>query len=334
MFLDGIDHVQLAMPQGGEHHARRFYDGVLGVPEVAKPAELAVRGGCWFERGTLRVHLGVEEPFRPARKAHPAFAVLDLDRCCSRLEAAGVEMDRQDGPLGQQVYLHDPFGNRLELTGSRPAAGFGERAGMIVDLARRTGGEELADVIGFALELDRLRTVERRSFVGGGLRRENTAEHSWHVSVLGLVLASMADEPVDAARVSTMLALHDVVEIDAGDTALYDEVGRRDKAERERAAADRLYGLLPAGLGTALRALWDEYEAAETADARFAHSVDRLAPLLLNVLAGGLTWRREEVGAERVRTMNATVAAASAPLGELVDALIDTSVRDGLLDEP
>jgi catechol 2,3-dioxygenase-like lactoylglutathione lyase family enzyme len=114
--LVGLDHVQLAMPPGGEDTAEAFYSGVLGLPRVPKPEVLAGRGGCWFERGGLRVHLGVEEGFRPARKAHPAIAVRDLDGLVARLRAAGVEVRPGDGVPGmRQAYVDDPFGNRIEL---------------------------------------------------------------------------------------------------------------------------------------------------------------------------------------------------------------------------
>lgn len=111
-----IDHVQLAMPRGGEDRAREFYSGLLGIPEVPKPEALAKRGGCWFERGDLKVHLGVEAEFRAARKAHPAFLVRGLGELVERLRAAGAEVI-DDGllPGHERVYVTDPFGNRLEL---------------------------------------------------------------------------------------------------------------------------------------------------------------------------------------------------------------------------
>jgi len=111
-----IDHVQLAMPEGREDAARHFYQDLLGIPEVPKPPDLAARGGVWFERGDLKVHLGVDRQFVPARKAHPAFIVADLRALMSRLAAAGVAL-RDDEPLDGylRVYVDDPFGNRLEL---------------------------------------------------------------------------------------------------------------------------------------------------------------------------------------------------------------------------
>jgi catechol 2,3-dioxygenase-like lactoylglutathione lyase family enzyme len=120
--VERIDHVQLAMPPGREADARRFYSGLLGIPEVPKPPELAARGGCWFEDGVLKVHIGVEADFRPARKAHPALLVRDLASLVATLRAAGVEIvddDRLEGH--ERVYAYDPFGNRLELL--EPLAG-------------------------------------------------------------------------------------------------------------------------------------------------------------------------------------------------------------------
>ena len=116
MSLTAIHHVQLAMPPGGEDAATTFYEGVLGLPRVPKPAPLAARGGCWFEAGTVRVHLGVEADFRPARKAHPALLTDDLAELRARCDAAGHPTRAGDGVPGfDQAYVDDPFGNRIEL---------------------------------------------------------------------------------------------------------------------------------------------------------------------------------------------------------------------------
>ena len=116
MQITAIDHIQLAMPRGRESDARAFYEGVLGIPEAQKPPNLAVRGGCWFARGSLKVHLGVEADFHPARKAHPAFLVEDLPSLVAKIAAAGFHVTT-DEPLDgyNRVYVDDPFGNRLEL---------------------------------------------------------------------------------------------------------------------------------------------------------------------------------------------------------------------------
>ncbi len=117
-----IDHVQLAMPSGREGEARAFYQGVLGIGEVSKPAHLAARGGCWFEEGALKVHLGVEKDFRPAQKAHPAFIIDDLRTLVVRLKQGGYHV-AEDQPLAgyDRMYVDDPFGNRIELMEPRPS---------------------------------------------------------------------------------------------------------------------------------------------------------------------------------------------------------------------
>ena len=124
MPLTRIDHVQLAIPRGGEDAARGFYGTLLGLDEVAKPPELAARGGCWFERGALGIHLGVEADFRPARKVHPALRVIDLAELIAGLRAAGCAVS-EDGPFEgcERVYVDDPFGNRIELIAEQATAG-------------------------------------------------------------------------------------------------------------------------------------------------------------------------------------------------------------------
>lgn len=331
VLIDGIDHVQLAMPTGGEELATWFYSEVLGVPRVPKPPELAIRGGCWFERGNLRIHLGAQDDFVPATKAHPAFAVVDLERLALGLETAGVMPRREDGPDGPQVYVDDPFGNRLEFRPPRPVADIAEYTDTLSAVAADTVDERLAAQLRFIQELDRLKTVERQSFIVGGARRENTAEHSWHVAMIALVLAEHAPDDVDIDRVVKMLLLHDVIEIDAGDTGIYDDELQESKAAREAAAADRLYGILPSDVGDGLRSLWDEYETNETADARFAHVFDRLSPFLLNLGAGGVSWKRWGVAADRVRGVLAPIGEGAPELGRFVAAMLDRAVADGLL---
>ena len=146
----------------------------------------------------------------------------------------------------------------------------------------------LSDDLAFLTELDRLKGVRRASPVLGGARRENSAEHSWHVAMCALVLAPHAPAGVSVDRAVRMLLVHDIVEIDAGDVPIHAEADRAAQAARERAAADRLFG--PRAGGSELRALWDAFEAGESADARFARAVDRLQPVLLNLAAGGGSW--------------------------------------------
>ena len=197
---------------------------------------------------------------------------------------------------------------------------------------RRAGADagRLARQLAFLLEADRLKQVERQTAIIGGSRRENTAEHSWHLGLFALVLAEHADEPVDLARVVAMVLVHDLVEIDAGDTFAYDETGYETKAAREQAAADRLFGLLPDGQGGQLRALWEEHEAGDTADARFANALDRLQPVLLNHAAGtDAPWVRHGITYEQIVRRNAVIADGSQALWAEAHDRIAEAVREG-----
>ena len=165
-----------------------------------------------------------------------------------------------------------------------------------------------ADVLAaltFFMELDRLKGVERRNRLADGSRRENTAEHSWHLGMAALVFTAFASEPVDVGRAVAMALTHDIVEIDAGDTFAYDQgADAASKEAREQAAADRLFGLLPPATGDYLRDLWDEYERGDTAEARYVMAIDRMAPMLLNIAEGGTTWREYGITADRVVDRN------------------------------
>src|SRR5204862_8047037 len=135
--------------------------------------------------------------------------------------------------------------------------------------------ERFEQQIRFILEIDKLKTIMRRTYLLNADRAENTAEHSWHLAMMAILLAEHANEPVDVARVIKMVLVHDIVEIDAGDTYFYDAAAALDKHEREHAAADRLFGILPEDQGKELRDLWEEFEAAQSPDARFALALDR-----------------------------------------------------------
>ncbi|MGH2687129.1 MAG: HD domain-containing protein [Actinomycetota bacterium] len=185
--------------------------------------------------------------------------------------------------------------------------------------------------IGFILEADRLKGVERRCWLTDGSRRETSAEHSWHLALMAIVLAEHAAEPVDVLRVLQLVVVHDLVEIDAGDTFLYDDAGRTTKDERERQAADRLFAMLPPPQGAQVRDLWDEYTSRSTPEARFAKALDRLAPLLLNHATHGGGWSDHGITAEQVRSRNPSVAEASPVLQEVVEHLIADSVAQGFL---
>lgn len=152
----------------------------------------------------------------------------------------------------------------------------------------------------FLVEADKLKDILRQSPVIASGRRENSAEHSWHLALAALVLREYSAEPVDLNRALRMLVVHDLVEIDAGDTFAYDAAGNASKSVRERAAADRLFSLLPVDLAQELRALWEEFEAHATPDARFANAVDRIQPFLQNLYTHGGAWRRHHLTQEQI----------------------------------
>jgi putative hydrolase of HD superfamily len=189
----------------------------------------------------------------------------------------------------------------------------------------------LEQQIQFILEIDKLKSIIRRSYLINGERRENTAEHSWHLSILALILAEHANEPVDLLRVLKMVIVHDIVEIDAGDTFLFDTAGAQDKTAREQLAADRLFGLLPGDQAVELRQLWDEFEARETADSRFANSLDRLMPLMHNYHAGGRTWQENGIVSSQIDWVHGRIAEGSQTLAELSRQVVATAVAEGIL---
>lgn len=183
----------------------------------------------------------------------------------------------------------------------------------------------------FLIEADGLKTVIRGSRIADGSRRENSAEHSWHLALFAIVLSEWATEPVDVLRTVTMLVVHDLVEVLCGDTPLFDTVGAASQAEREAAAAAKLFGLLPGDQDAALRRLWEEFEAAQTADARFAKALDRLQPILLNHLVGGGTWTDYDVDEDRERSMTCRIAEGSPTLWAAAEAVFREAVREGWL---
>lgn len=191
--------------------------------------------------------------------------------------------------------------------------------------------DRLRQQIQFILEIDKLKSVVRRSYLLNPERRENSAEHSWHVAVMAVLLAEYAAEPVDLPRVLKMLLVHDMVEIDAGDTFAYDPAGARDQAERERRAAERLFKLLPSDQAGELRGLWDEFEAQVTPEAKFARAVDHLMPLLHNYYTQGKSWQEHGVNSAQVLSYNADIEDGSARLWELAQSLITDAVAKGYL---
>ena len=195
--------------------------------------------------------------------------------------------------------------------------------------------ERFSQQIAFILELDKLKNIYRQTLVLHEDRQENDAEHSFHLAVMAGILAEHAKEEIDVLHVMKMVLMHDVVEIDAGDTYCYDEKGNQDKAEREQKAADRIFALLPEEQAGEYRGLWEEFEARQTPEAKFANALDRIHPMLLNYTKGGISWKKHNIYAQQVIDRNCTVIAdGSEQLHQLAEEIIQTAKEQGmLLDE-
>jgi putative hydrolase of HD superfamily len=195
--------------------------------------------------------------------------------------------------------------------------------------------EPLDRQVGFVLEADRLKTVLRQSTLTDRSRRENSAEHSWHLALMALVLAEHAPPGTDLGKVMAMLVLHDLVEIDAGDLFQYAAQPQQARqAAAERAAADRLFPILPPPQAASLRALWDEFEERVTAEAKFARALDRLQPMLMNMVTEGGTWAAHDVTADQVLARVALIEDGSPSLGAYARDMIDSALDRGILAPP
>jgi putative hydrolases of HD superfamily len=192
--------------------------------------------------------------------------------------------------------------------------------------------DRLSRQIRFIAEVDKLKEIFRQTLCTQSRRHENDAEHSWHLALLVIVLAEHSNhQPLDVLRVLKMVIIHDLVEIDAGDTFAYDTARMADQHERESRAADRIFGLLPDDQCAEFRALWDEFEARLTPESRFAAAVDRFQPMLLNCLTEGAAWRQHGVTSDRVIARNQHIAEGSTPLWAYASRMIDDAVATGSL---
>ncbi len=190
----------------------------------------------------------------------------------------------------------------------------------------------LKQQLDFIIEIDKVKQILRQTLLMDASRQENDAEHSWHLAMMALVLAEYANAPVDILKVIKMVLIHDLVEIDAGDTFLYGDARQQEEhRQRERQAAIRIFGLLPAEQGAELKALWEEFEAKESMEARFAGALDRLQPLLHNYQTQGAAWQQHGVKVEQVLKMNAVIASGSEELWEYALQLIESAVTKGYL---
>ncbi|MEI8371308.1 MAG: HD domain-containing protein [Planctomycetota bacterium] len=192
----------------------------------------------------------------------------------------------------------------------------------------------LQQQIQFLTEIDKLKRILRRTWLLDQSRYENDAEHSWHIAMAAMLFLEYADDPkVDVLRVIKMLLVHDLVEIDAGDTYAYDEKACLDQAEREQKAAERVFGLLPPDQATEFRGLWEEFEARQTPEARYAAALDRFQPLLHNYLTNGRAWQDHAVTSDRVFIRNRPVGEGAPLLGQYAEDLIRDAVAKGFLTE-
>jgi len=193
--------------------------------------------------------------------------------------------------------------------------------------------ERMGRQIAFLLEIDKLKGVLRRTYLLNDPRHENSAEHSWHLAVMAMLLAEHANAEVNLLHVLKMLLVHDVVEIDSGDTYIYDVAGNESKAAREQEAAGRIFGLLPDDQRDEMHRLWEEFEARVTPEARFAAALDRLMPMLHNYHTQGRSWREHGVTSTQVIDRNGHMAEGAAPLWEYAQAMLQEAVGKGYLTE-
>ena len=186
----------------------------------------------------------------------------------------------------------------------------------------------------FILEIDKEKNIFRQTHLTGYKRQENDAEHSWHMALMACLLSEYANEEVDLLHVLQMILVHDLVEIDAGDTYAYDEKGNESRPDRERLAADRIYGLLPEDQGMKLRALWEEFEAYESPEAKYAHMLDNFQPLILNDSNDGGDWRSHGVKKSQIYKRNAKTAQGSEAVWSYMQELIQRNIdRGNIKDE-
>lgn len=189
--------------------------------------------------------------------------------------------------------------------------------------------KRLEQQIAFILEVDKVKNIFRQTYLADQNRKENDGEHSWHLALMAVLLKEYSEEEVDLSKVIPMVLIHDLVEIDAGDTYADDARGNQDKREREVKAAERIFGLLPEDQGMDFRALWEEFEAYDTPEAKFAHLLDNFQPLLLNHASDGKSWVEHQVKKSQIYKRNEHIPEASGEIWEYMQFLIDKHVKLG-----
>ncbi len=193
--------------------------------------------------------------------------------------------------------------------------------------------ERLKKQLAFALEIDKEKNIFRQTHLSGHGRNENDAEHAWHMAIMAYVLREYSNEKIDVAKVMLMCLIHDIVEIDAGDTYAYDAENLKTQTARENAAKERIFSLLPDEQKEELIALFDEFEAFETPESKFAHAMDNLQPLMLNNSNGGEDWKEHEVTAQQVYGRQSKTRLGSETLFEVVDSIIQQNIANGQIRE-
>ena len=191
--------------------------------------------------------------------------------------------------------------------------------------------ERIQRQLAFSLEIDKEKNIFRQTHLSGHGRNENDAEHAWHMAVMAYLLREYANEDIDISRVMLMCLIHDIVEIDAGDTYAYDEESKQTQKAREDAAKERIFSILPEDQKAELTALFDEFESNRTAESRFAHAMDNLQPLLLNHSNGGSDWIEHDVSSEQVYDRQRKTKLGSETLFEVTDAIIQENIKKGSL---
>lgn len=189
----------------------------------------------------------------------------------------------------------------------------------------------LLNQIAFIKEIDKVKYIKRKTKLFNSDRNENDAEHSWHLALMAIVLAEHSDEAIDVFKVVKMVLIHDIVEIDAGDTFIYDLQKNHSNTDEERLAANRIFGLLPKNQADELIAIWEEFEAGETKEAKFAKAMDRLEPLLQNTSNNGGTWKEFGVSYKNVYEKKSVIKEGSKTLWNYAEGLINESVEEGIL---
>lgn len=194
--------------------------------------------------------------------------------------------------------------------------------------------ERIEKQFAFCREIDKEKFIGRQTYLTGAKRKENDAEHAWHMAIMTLLLSEYANEKIDVLKTIGMLLIHDLVEIDAGDTFAYDEEAKKTQRERELMAADRIFGLLPSDQGDKLRALWDEFEEGTTPEAKFAHTMDNIQPTMLNAATNGKSWKEKGVQLSQILNRNSNTADGSQTLWEYsLQHFIEPNIEKGNIIE-